>query len=257
MFLSSFIIQAEGTITFSSHDFAPFIVTGKDSPTGAFVDVIRAICKETKKTCSTIMVPNRRSKQMLKNGDVNGAYPLGWNKKRTKWLYFSVPLLTTQYGFFTQADRTLDFKDLSSIQGLSVGVFGPSNTLNTLEKIQKKMKEQGLNPIKIMVQANTKGSGVRKLSKKRFDLWFSNKQQAEYRIQEFKIKNIRYLSTHKSVEYYAAFAKAHNDLNFIKEFNRTAIKLVKDGTIKSILDKYDMIASDLNEDLMNKVKPPL
>ena len=241
-------------LTFSTHDFAPFSCKDQGKVAGPFVDIINAVCQEMGIAVGYKLLPNRRSKNVLKTGEVNGNFPLGWNKGRDEWIYFTIPLMTTEYGFFVRKDNPMKYQGIKDIEGYKVGVFGPSNTSNSLAKIQKGMKEGGLSPITIDLQANATGSGMKKLVGKRFDAYYVNKDVGFYRAKQFNIKGFRYTGAQKSLFYFAGFAKEHNSKEMVDKFNKAALKLYKSGVFAKILKKYGIAPAKVDDTILKKYK---
>ena len=234
------VADAEGKLTFSTHSFPPFSNVQNEKAAGPFVDIIDAVCKEIDFDCEYHNMPNRRSKQTLKDGTVNGNFPLGWNKERDQWLWFTIPLMKTEYGFFSKADSGLEYTNQKDIQGMTVGVFGPSNSSHSLKKIQQQMEGQALKPIQIEMHPNADGTGLKKVALGRIQLYYVNRDVGFSRIKQFNISGVRYAGKQKELYYFAGWAKEHNDKAVIDKFNRAAIKLSNGGVIAKLLEKYDI-----------------
>ena len=218
----------EGKLTFSTHSFPPFSHVQDNKVVGPFVDIIDAVCQEIDLDCEYHNMPNRRSKQTLKSGAVNANFPLGWNKDRDAWLWFTIPLMKTEYGFFSRAGGTLKYTRLEDIEGMRVGVFGPSNTSHSLEKIREQMKAQGLKPIQIDMHPNADGTGLKKVAAGRLQFY------------NVSVDVVWYAGKQKELDYFAGFAKEHNYKAVIDKFNSAARKLSNEGVIAKLLAKYDI-----------------
>lgn len=230
-----FTTSVTGTeLKFITQDFAPFNYEIKGIVSGPAADIIREICKEMKINCSFNLYPWPRALYTVKKGRAHGLFVVGWNAERAKWLHFSPPILDTEYGFFTRADNPLEFKELSDIKGYTVGVYGPSNTSESLEKIKNKMKD-----IKIDRTPHDEFP-FKKLSFGRVDIVYSNRAVGEALIRKHGLKNIKYAGAHKKLKYYIAFSKEFADIKIVNEFNATFLDLQKRGVIKNILKKYFM-----------------
>ncbi len=251
-FIPSMTLAEEGKLVFSTHSFPPFSYLKGGQVTGPFVDIIDAVCQEIRYDCTYKIMPNRRSKRTLKSGSVNGNFPLGWNKGRDKWLWFTIPLMKTEYGFFAHSDHKLAYRKLEDIQGMKVGVFGPSNTATSLQQIQKKMKEEGLKPIQIEMHPNADGTGLKKVAAGRYPLYYVNKDVGRQHIAELGISNVKYIGKQKQLLYFAGFAKEHNDKRVIDKFNRAAIDLSNRGSISKLLARYRIDPGQWDEDTLKK-----
>ena len=66
---------------------------------GPAAELIRRVCADIKITCSLRLLPWRRAQQEVQDGQAHGMFVIGWNAERAKWLHFSPPLMTAEYGF--------------------------------------------------------------------------------------------------------------------------------------------------------------
>jgi polar amino acid transport system substrate-binding protein len=241
-----------GKLVFSTFSFPPFSYSEGSQVKGPFVEIIDAICEEMRYQCTYEFMPNRRAKLTLENGSVNGNFPLGWNAGRDKWLWFTIPLMRTEYGFFARSDSHLTYRTLEDIQGMTIGVFGPSNTANALEQIQKKMKAEGLKPIQIEMHPNADGTGIKKVAAGRYPLYYVNYDVGVREIAEANVANVKYIGKERELLYFAAFAKKHNDKRSVDKFNRAAIKLANDGVIAKLLARYGIHPAQWDEATLQK-----
>ena len=146
--LASTHAGAQG-LKFTTQDFPPFSYPIEGAVSGPAVEVIRRVCKEMTTSCSFRLLPWSRAQQQVRTGEANGMFVIGWNKKRSKWVHFTPPIMNTEYGIFVNKSNSLNFTKLSDVSGYKIGVYGPSNTSNSLKKIKAKMAEEGLKPISI------------------------------------------------------------------------------------------------------------
>jgi polar amino acid transport system substrate-binding protein len=250
--LPSMTMAADGKLTFSTFSFPPFSYAKDGKVAGPFVDIIDAVCKEIRYQCSYEFVPNLRSKMEFENGDVNGNFPLGWNKERDTWIWFTVPLMKTEYGFFARGDSQVKYHSLKDIEDLTVGVFGPSNTSNSLTEIQKKMTAEGLKPIRIELHPNADGTGFKKVVAGRYPLYYVNKDVGFQVIAQENIENVKYIGTEEELLYFAGFNKKYNDKRNIDTFNRAAIKIANQGVIAKLLEKYHIAPGQWDDETLKK-----
>lgn len=226
-------------LTFSCHRFEPYVtVDNKQDSQGVFVDIIHEACARVGFTCGIQLLSNRRSKAVLKMGQVNGNFPLGWNKERDQWLYWTPPLMTVEYGIFVNSQATRPPKTIEDLQGETVGVFGPSNTSHFLEKINASLKAANLKPFRIDMVPNEDGSNMKKLNLKRLDAVYINKDVGFYYVKKFQLKNIQYAISHRKLLYYIGFAKEHNQKKVVEKFNKGIRKIEEEGVLLSILKKW-------------------
>ncbi len=232
-------------LSFTTQDFPPFSYTINGAVSGPAVDIIRRVCQEIKTNCSFRLLPWSRAQQQVRDGKANGMFVIGWNKKRSKWVHFTPPIMNTEYGIFVKKSNSLNFAKLSDISGYKIGVYGPSNTSNSLEKIRAKMAKDGLKAISIDMRPDDE-SGFKKLALGRIDAVFSNRDVGHALIAKLGLKDkIRYSGAQRKLKYYIGFSMAHNDKKVLAGFDGAYRKLHKTGTVKKILDKHSMDLAEL------------
>ncbi len=227
-------------LKFNTQDFPPFNYEINGVVSGPAADIIRSVCAEIDMKCSFSLLPWTRAQDEVRAGKANGMFVIGWNEKRAQWVHFTPPIMNTEYGLFVNSDNALAYKDLADVQGYEVGVYGPSNTSNSLEKLRKQMEEKGLTPIQIDMRPDDE-SGFRKLSLNRLDAVFSNRDVGYALIAKLGVgENIRYAGPTKKLKYYIGFSKEHNDEDMLARFDKGYRKLFKDGVITKNLESYNM-----------------
>ncbi|MCP4133578.1 MAG: transporter substrate-binding domain-containing protein [bacterium] len=222
---------------FATQDFPPFSYEINEQVSGPGAELITEICKEMNVDCSLRLLPWSRAQREVKNGSANALFFLARNEERDKWLYYSPPIINTSYGFFVSADNPIKYRKPSDIKGYTVGVYGPSNTSRSLGKISEKSSG-----VKIDMTPHDEAA-FKKLSHKRIDAVYSNKEVGLAMIKKLGLKNIRYAGSSKSIKYYIAFSKEHTNKKNIETFISVYKKLYKRGTIGQILKKYHMQAA--------------
>lgn len=224
----------------NTQDFAPFNYETNGVVAGPAADIIRKICSETNIVCSLHLLPWRRAQEEVGSGIAHGLFVIGWNEERAKSLYFSPPILNTEYGFFVRNDNPLKFKQNSDVKGYTVGVFGPSNTATSLEKIKAEIKELTID------MTPDDEAAFKKLSLGRVNAVFSNRDVGYDMMRKLGLKNIRYSGRQQSLKYYIGFSQKFTDKKLVDQFNATFRNLHQRGTIQEILAKYKMDAAQLD-----------
>lgn len=232
-------------LKFNTQDFPPFSYNVNGVVSGPAVDLIQRICAEMNAKCSFRLLPWSRAQKEVKSGKSNGMFVIGWNEKRAKWVHFTPPIMNTEYGFFVKSDNSLKFTKASDVQGYKVGVYGPSNTSNSLNKIRDKMTKDGLKAIKVDMRPDDE-SGFKKLALGRINAVFSNRDVGHALIAKLGLKEkIRYAGAQRKLKYYIGFSMAHNDKKVLERFDAAYTKLHKSGDVKKILDKFSMEVAKL------------
>jgi polar amino acid transport system substrate-binding protein len=237
LLLPGFAIGAD--LKLNTQDFAPFNYEVNGVVSGPAADIIRRICSEAKINCSMHLLPWRRAQDEVANGTAHGLFVIGWNEERAKTLYFSPPILNTEYGFFVKSDNPLTFKQVADVKGYTVGVYGPSNTATSLERLKAEIKDLTID------MTPDDEAAFKKLSLGRVDAVYSNKDVGYFLIGKLNINNIRYAGFHTGLKYYIGFSQKFTDKKLVDQFNATFRNLHKRGVIKEILAKHKMESAPL------------
>ena len=226
-------------LTFNTQDFPPFTYEVNGVVSGPMADVVRKVCGEMKIDCPMTLLPWRRAQQEVEQGKIIGMFPLGWNAERAKWLYFSLPVLETEYGFFVRDDNPLTFKQNTDVKGYSVGVFGPSNTATALQQIKAEVQDLTIDMTPDDLAA------FRKLALGRVQAVFSNRDVGYDALRRLNIANVRYSGRQQTLKYYFGFSQKSTDKKLVDDFNAAFRRLHKQGVIQQVLKTYKMDAAEL------------
>jgi polar amino acid transport system substrate-binding protein len=245
LILTAFSVTANGAeLKFNTQDFAPYSFDVGGSVSGPGVEIISQACAKIDVKCSFALLPWGRAQKEVKAGKAHGMFVIGWNKARHKWVHFSPPILKAEYGFFTHSSNALAYTDLKDVEGLTVAVYGPSNTSKSLKALQTKMQSAGMKPIKIDERPHDE-AGFKKLALKRVDAVFSNRDVGFAVAAKVGVKDkVRYAGKTRELNYYIGLAVEHNDPALLEKFNSAVSELDKAGAIRKILDKYGMLPAD-------------
>jgi polar amino acid transport system substrate-binding protein len=232
---------AAGTteLVFDTQDFAPFNYAINGVVSGPAADIIRKVCGDMKIECPMRLLPWRRAQQEVDEGTAHALFVIGWNPERAKSLYFSPPLLNTEYGIFVRSDNPLAFKQTADLKDYVIGVYGPSNTATALGKIHTDAKEFKVE------ETPDDYAAFKKLSLGRVDAVFSNKDVGDQVVQKLDLKNVRYAGRQQVLKYYIGFSQKFVDKKLVDRFNDTFAALHKQGVIQEILSRYRMTAAAL------------
>lgn len=227
-------------LIFNTQEFAPFNYTENGKVAGPAADIIRKICTDINAACTMRALPWRRAQHDVKEGTANALFVIGWNQERSTWLDFSPPILNTEYGFFVNTSNSKTFETIADFDGLKVGVFGPSNTSKSLDKLS-------ISDLKNIIIDMTADdiSAFKKLEVNRVGAVYSNREVGKAMIDEHKLSRLKYAISHRKLKYYIGFSKQYAPTELVTRFNNRFKELHSQGVIQSILDKYNMAASEL------------
>ena len=233
-------VLAADELKFVTPEFAPFAYLDGNEVAGPARDIIAAACSRSELNCSFELFPSRRARDMLRSGAADGMMILGRSADREEWLWFSPPMLQTEYGFFVEENNPLEFTSLGEIAGYRVGVFAPSNTENQLEEIQSEMTKLGLTPFEIEDHPDD-AAGFRKLAAGRLDAVYSNHARGhKIIVNEGLDGKVRYAGKDSSVVYYTGINKEFLHRDLVDSFFESWDQLYADGQAGEILNNYGL-----------------
>jgi polar amino acid transport system substrate-binding protein len=256
MVLAAFVARAQQpTLRFVTQDFPPFHYEVDGKVVGPAQEMIDVACARIRARCTSTLLPWARAQKEVAEGTANGIFLVGWNKERVEILHFSPPLLKSEYGFFVSADSKLNYGDLADVQGFSVAVYGPSNTSKSLEQVRERMIERQLRPIDIDMRP-TGPDGFRKLVASRVDAVFSSREVGFALAKTLGVRDkIRYAGKTEGLDYYVGFRKGSTASQPLEAFDAAIADLMRDGTGKRILDKFEMEMPEAQLDLAKTLRP--
>ncbi|ABV38826.1 extracellular solute-binding protein, family 3 [Shewanella sediminis HAW-EB3] len=225
------------------HEFAPFSYQDQQQNiTGILVEIARLACQDWPQGCEIELLPNKRAKQQFNQGLAHGHFQ-GWNEERALTTWFSIPLLQTEYGFYSPLAQPLT--DLKQTSGKNIGAFGPSNTLTSLINIDRQQVRLGLPPMEIILSSSGDEQPLKMLHKRRFDAYYVNKEVGAYYAKHLGLNDLYYLSSGQPIHYFIGFKMKHNEYETIKAFNHLLVKLYQNHRFDEIFAKWKMIPSPL------------
>ncbi len=229
-------------LRFNTQDFSPFSYLSDGKVSGPASDIIRAVCRQINATCTFKLGVWKEAQQEVREGKANAMFVIGWNRGRSNWLYFSPQILQTEYGFFVPKGNSLNYSEVRDLSGYRIGVYGPSNTARSLEKVRDKMqKDKTMTPIDIDMQPDDIAIFQNLNSQERtLNSVFSNRDVGNDIIRKHKLSNLRYAGAQRKLNYFIGFSKQYTDKNLINRFNKAFILLYSQGRVEQILRRYAM-----------------
>jgi len=246
LFLSTVVFAQNQKLIFNTQEFSPFNYSVNGKASGPVVDIIKEVCVINSFECIFKVHNWKRAQNIVKIGKADALFVVGKNKKRESWLHFTLPIITTEYGFFVLNSNDLQYKKISDIQGYNVGVFGPSNTSLSLKNIDKKLRSQKLKSLKIRVLEDDIPV-FKQLSqaKKGIKAVFSNKDVGNSIIKQNDLQNLRYAGKQRELNYYIALSKRTVSKETVNKFNNTLSNMHKSNRLQEILDNYNLQSATL------------
>ncbi|WP_019612885.1 substrate-binding periplasmic protein [Psychromonas ossibalaenae] len=236
----SFAVYAD-KLTFVTQHFAPFSYEIGHKPAGPAVEVVNAACTQAKIKCEIYVLDWPKAQSRVYSGLTDGLFLIGRNSQREELLHFTAPVMKSEYGFFVKEDKLPSFSYESDIGGLRVGVYGPSNTAKSLRELNKS------NRFNIVMFPHDEFSFL-DLAAGKLDAVYSNRIVGQALIYKLGLSNVKYTSTHKSINYHIGLSKQFVDQGLAVRFIKAVSEIKKKGYIHKILEKYTMddFSSDNN-----------
>ncbi len=231
------ICQASGpsnTLVFNTQDFRPFTYQVNGKVGGPATEIVRLACQTAKIECQFNLMEWPSAIREAKAGKAHGLFVVGWNEERNHWLYYSLPIIRGEYGFFTNTSSPDEPKTLTEYQNHNVGVYGPSNLANSLQKIQKAMPS-----MQISMYEDDR-IAFQQLSEGKLDSVYSNRDVGFAMIRELGISNLRYSMYQKQLNYYIGFIKEHTPRKLVNRFNHALKLIFRNGQAQEILSHHQL-----------------
>jgi ABC-type amino acid transport substrate-binding protein len=217
-------------------DYAPFFYNdGSKGIQGGCFDVIQRLCAMESLHCKFKITPFRKSLDLLKTGEADIVCPLVENEPRTSAYRFSQPLFQTSYSFYGNQKITKKLKKYEDLLGLSLGVFGPSNTELSLQRINEFVDHK----LKISIEPSV-GKSLRKVESGRYDLAYANVDVAKVWIEKNRSKIVDGSALNENVDYRIAFSKKNINEETFKKIEEHLDTLRKSKELENICEKYKL-----------------
>ena len=249
MALGSTLIMGLGSalsteLKFVSEPLAPFIMqaSGTNRVTGPMADVLQAVCERIRSQCSVEVYPWRRAYKMVESGEVDGILPFFHTLEREKIFFMSDVVVETAFSVFAMNASNLRYSQPRDLDGLKIGVYGPSGISSTVEALLKSgstgKAEIALNNLSVlrMLAAGRYGNADTAVG-------VLNRDVGLYLMNSEGIQGLKVVGDLQKVAYAIGLSrKKVTNLQF-QQFNDALKALTHEGTIRAILDKYGMKAA--------------
>lgn len=193
-------------------------------------------------------LPWNRSYEIAKSGYMSGSCCWYQTEERSKYFYFSEPLMADKVVFMHRKDFDFDWSNMQDLKGLSIGVVGTQSYGSEFDKAAK----GGVFPIQ---RAYKEELNLKKIIGKRIDLTPIN-IEVGYALIYDKLKakernQITHHQKHVTIDYLRLLLSKKNKDNeaLMNTFNRGLRKLKANGT-------FDKLIADSREGKYEKVTTP-
>jgi polar amino acid transport system substrate-binding protein len=225
------------TLHFVTEPFQPFNYDKDGKAAGAMVEVVQSTCVKIGVTCKIEVMPWRRALLLSQEGDADGVFSVLRLPEREEKFHITIPIIESAYVLFALTASNFVYRDPSDLAGHTIGVYGPSGTSITLNALMT-----GVRNAKVIVETDNTDA-LRLLSGGGYGengLVMINRDVANYIEKKTGIENLREVVEIKKIQYCIAFSKKVVNEKMFLRFEDALKAQMKDGTVKTILDKYKL-----------------
>jgi polar amino acid transport system substrate-binding protein len=120
---------------FLTQPFPPFTYEKSGKAAGPLVEVMEALCAAAHRVCTVEMAPWRRATFDVGVGLADGMFPVLATPERRQTLRLLEPIVRSSYAFVVPDQSTWTYAGPASLEGHTVGVYGPSGTSAAAEQV--------------------------------------------------------------------------------------------------------------------------
>lgn len=227
----------EGTIWhFAVQHFPPYIDVQDGEVTGAVPALVSDICQSLNQRCQIVPLPWRRAQQMMDRGLVEGIFVLAESPERRQAYHLTALHLTARHSFYALRENTVRYQVPDDLIHRTVGVYGPSGTLNILRGLA------GDRPVGISVELDNL-IALRKLASGRYGqdgLVLVNEDVAAQLIRQHQLKSIRHAGVAKHTDYYLGFSRLRLSPEMRLRFEQEIERRCRSGQLEKHFQRYHL-----------------
>jgi polar amino acid transport system substrate-binding protein len=227
------------TMNFVMESFPPFIVDDQAQGTGPFPDIVRAVCESMKIECTFKLLPWRRAYAMAEAGKVDGIFVLARTAEREKLFHYTDAVLQSSFVVFTR-DAAFAYAKPQDLDGYTVATYGPSAVSQEMVHLSKSLPS-----LRLEMEVDNR-IVLRKLRAGRYvepAVAVMNGDVGQQIIAEEKLTGLRVAGEYKPVAYAIGLSRKKVGKEQADRFNAALRELIKQGTVKSIAEKYGLKAA--------------
>lgn len=136
-----------------TEDFPPFQTLQNSSIQGPMYSVMRQICKEAKLDCTFELMAWKDTYKQAVEGDADVVFSILLEvPERADLFYLSPSIVNTSYSFFVTSRNPWVYSGVSSLDGMTVGAYGPSGTSIVAEEVAAKRVAMGFPPLPLIIE---------------------------------------------------------------------------------------------------------
>jgi polar amino acid transport system substrate-binding protein len=222
-------------LLFLTQDFPPFTYAVDGVPSGPGVEIVKTVCTEQGVDCDVRILPWPRAQMLLRRGQADALFFIGKTYERTRWMRFSSAVVRTEYGFFKRKDSPLAMQESGpqALKGKVVGVYGPSNTSNTLDLLCRELDGDFF-----IDMTPDDEEAFKKLAWGRIDAVFSNRDVGVALMGKLHLGNLEYAAKYEDVDYYIGYTRSPERAVTVDRFDRALGAMIESGRVEAILKRF-------------------
>lgn len=142
-----------------TEDFPPFQTLYNGEIIGPMYSVMRAICREAKLECDIELQEWKTSYKQAVDGEADVVFSILLEvPERAALFYLSPSIVNTSYSFFVTSRNRWKYTGLHSLDGMTVGAYGPSGTSIVAQEVVKNRELAGFAATTLIVEPSIVGS---------------------------------------------------------------------------------------------------
>ena len=136
-----------------TEDFPPFQMLQNSSIQGPMYSIMRQICKEANLECTFELLAWKDAYKQAVEGNADVVFSILLEVPERADLFFLSPsIVNTSYSFFVTSRNPWQYNGVSTLNGMTIGAYGPSGTSITAQKVMDKRIAMGFDPIPLIIE---------------------------------------------------------------------------------------------------------
>jgi polar amino acid transport system substrate-binding protein len=227
----------DGSMDFVMQSFPPFAFEQDGRIQGPFPELVLAVCKALDLRCTLTVYPWRRALRLAENGAVDGILVVQKLSQRQHSFYLTEPVIRSSYGLYVSGNSGSQDFSATQLPGYTIAAYGPSATSQAARSILKSSSATEL----VMEIDNL--TVLKKLAAQRYGAKGAavvNVDVANYLIRQHRLTQLRLVGEVKQIEYAVGLSRRRVSEQQATRFSAMLHRLMEDGTVKTIADRYEM-----------------
>jgi polar amino acid transport system substrate-binding protein len=141
------------TVKIVTEDFPPFQTLHNGVIQGPMYTIMRSICKEAKLNCEFSLLPWKDAYKQSVDGEADVVFSILLEvPERAELFYLSPSIVNTSYSFFVTSRNPWQYGGVSTLDGMTVGAYGPSGTSIVAKEVADKRIAMGFDGFNLVIE---------------------------------------------------------------------------------------------------------